>query len=489
MTVESKDLEALRETTSQALMALLWIHLPIAVAIGIARGGDWLVPAILMAVLAGAATLSWRMSGNGLSTRLTFAVALMGGVSVLAFQLSGHAWQIDVHMYFFAALALLVAYCDYRPIVIATVAVALHHLILNFLLPAAIFPSGADLGRVVLHAVILVMEAAVLIWLAHKLAQMFEVMALKTAEVEAARAAEAGAQAGRIEADRLAKQERDAARRNLASDFEHKVGHIVQAVAIAAGAMQSISASMRGSSEETAQQAAAAATASAQASSSVGTVASATEELTASIGEIGKQVTRSAEIAEKAAAEARRTNVVVDGLASGTQKIGEVVTLIQSIASQTNLLALNATIEAARAGEHGRGFAVVASEVKALANQTAKATEEISAQIQDIQTATGEAVAAIQTFVGTIAEINEISSAIASAVDQQSAATREIAGSVQQAAAGTSDVRENILGVTQAANETGDAASRLLEASTGLSSQSEQLKVEVDGFLGSIRAA
>jgi methyl-accepting chemotaxis protein len=166
-----------------------------------------------------------------------------------------------------------------------------------------------------------------------------------------------------------------------------------------------------------------------------------------------------------------------------------VVTLIQSIASQTNLLALNATIEAARAGEHGRGFAVVASEVKALANQTAKATEEISVQIQDIQTATGEAVTAIQAFVGTIAEINEISGAIASAVDQQNGATREIAGSVQQAAIGTGDVKENIQGVTQAANQTGLAASKLLEASSGLSSQSEKLKIEVDGFLGSIRAA
>jgi methyl-accepting chemotaxis protein len=429
------------------------------------------------------------MAGNGLSTRLTFAVALMGGVAVLAFELSGHPWQIDVHMYFFAALALLVAYCDYRPIVIGTIAVALHHLILNFLLPAAIFPGGTDLGRVVLHAVILVMEAAVLVWLAHQLSQLFEAMAQKTTEVETAHAAEARAQASRIEADRLAKQERDAARRNLASEFELKVGHIVQAVAVAAGDMQAISATMSRSSEETARQAAAAATASTQASSSVGTVASATEELTASIGEIGKQVTRSAEIAEKAADEARRTNVVVDGLASGTQKIGEVVTLIQSIASQTNLLALNATIEAARAGEHGRGFAVVASEVKALANQTAKATEEISAQIQDIQTATAEAVTAIQAFVGTIAEINEISGAIASAVDQQNGATREIAGSVQQAAIGTGDVKENIQGVTQAANQTGLAASKLLQASNGLSSQSEKLKIEVDSFLGSIRAA
>jgi len=200
MIVESKDLEALRETTSKALMALLWLHLPIAMAIGMARGSGWLVPALFMAAFAAAATLSWRMAGNGLSTRLTFAVALMGGVSVFAYQLSGHAWQIDVHMYFFAALALLVAYCDYRPIVIGTAAVAVHHLILNFLLPAAIFPGEADLGRVVLHAVILVMEAAVLIWLAHQLSQLFEATAQKTAEVEAAHAAEARAQAARIEA-------------------------------------------------------------------------------------------------------------------------------------------------------------------------------------------------------------------------------------------------------------------------------------------------
>jgi methyl-accepting chemotaxis protein len=488
MTFESEDLVRLRETASKILLAVLWLHVPIAVIVGLVRGGDWLVPAAFMVAMALAATVSWRASGNGLSTRLIFAVALMGGVSMLVFQFAGHPWQVDMHMYFFAALAFLVAYCDYRPIIAGTVAVALHHLSLNFILPAAIYPGGADLGRVVLHAVILLIEAGVLIWLAHTLSHLFETAAQKTAEADAASAAEARANDDRAEAAQ-AKQGRDAARRALAAGFERKIASVVEAVAVAAGEMQGLSSSMNGSNAETSRQTATVAAASTQASANVETVAAATEELTASINNIAQQVTRSAEIANKAAEEARRTNAVVEGLATGTQKIGEVVTLIQSIASQTNLLALNATIEAARAGEHGRGFAVVASEVKALANQTAKATEEISAQIQAIQTATGEAVNAIQAISGTIAEIDDISSEIAAAVDQQGAATREIAGNVQQAANSTRDVNNSILSVSRASDEAGRATARLLDAANGLSSQSEGLKSEVEGFLASLQAA
>src|SRR6185312_11648045 len=185
------------------------LHVPIALAIGLMRDNGWLAPTAFMAAMAIAATVSWASSGNGLSTRLTFAIALMGGASVFTYQLTGHPWQPDTHMYFFAALACLAAYCDYRPILAGAVAVALHHLVLNFLLPAAVYPGGADLGRVVLHAVILLIEAGVLAWLAHTLSALFDTAAQKSAEAHAAGAAQARADAERLGAERRAKQQQD----------------------------------------------------------------------------------------------------------------------------------------------------------------------------------------------------------------------------------------------------------------------------------------
>ena len=229
--------------------------------------------------------------------------------------------------------------------------------------------------------------------------------------------------------------------------------------------------------------------ASQSASNNVGTVASAAEELSSSVVEISRQVLRSTEIASKAVGDAERTNATVQVLSTGAEKIGEVIKLIHSIASQTNLLALNATIEAARAGESGRGFAVVASEVKALANQTAKATEEISAQVAAMQTSTSDAVAAISGITQTIAQMSEITSGIAISIDQQGDATREIARNIQSVAAGSNEVNAHIGGVTTAATATGKAALDVLANARELDNQSGMLRVAVDGFLAKVRAA
>ncbi len=303
------------------------------------------------------------------------------------------------------------------------------------------------------------------------------------------RAAEQRAEEEKRAAEQRAEEEKRAAMQALADDFERSVKGVVEAVSASATQMQSTAQSMTATAEESSRQSTAVATASEQASSNVQTVATAAEELSTSIAEISNQVAQSAKIAEEAVREAERTNSTVQGLAEAAGKIGDVVGLINDIAGQTNLLALNATIEAARAGEAGKGFAVVASEVKNLANQTAKATNEISGQIGDIQAATEGAVGAIQGIGATIAKINEIASSIASAVEEQGAATSEISRNVQEAAKGTQEVTDNITGVTEAAAETGSAAKQVLDAAGELTEQSSTLRDQVESFLTQIRAA
>ena len=299
--------------------------------------------------------------------------------------------------------------------------------------------------------------------------------------------------ARRLEAEQREEQIRKEARQRTVegyiATFDVQVSEALQALTAASVEMHATAGSMTATAEETSRQATAVANASTEASANVQTVAVATEELHASISEISRQVAQASETANLAVTETNRTNATVEGLAEAAQKIGEVVSLIQNIASQTNLLALNATIEAARAGESGKGFAVVATEVKALATQTAEATEDISAQIAAIQHETGNAVSAIKTIGTTIAQMSEIATAIAAAVEQQSAATRDISQNIQEVSRGTSEVSANVGSVNEAANETGAAATEVLTAADDLSHQSEKLRADVSTFLDLIRAA
>ncbi|MCP1612656.1 methyl-accepting chemotaxis protein [Azospirillum lipoferum] len=291
------------------------------------------------------------------------------------------------------------------------------------------------------------------------------------------------------ETQRAAREKRTASVERLVQDFDRTVSAILSSVSGASAQLSDTAGSMATLAEETNRQASATTAAAEQTSMNVQTVASATEEMTASIREISEQVSRSNSVAARAVREAQDTTGSVRNLAGEVARIGEVVKLIQNIASQTNLLALNATIEAARAGEAGKGFAVVASEVKQLANQTAKATEDISAQIDSVQTATHGTVSAIEGIGGTIGTMNEIAATIAAAIEEQSATTAEISRNVQQAAQGTGEVSGNIAQVHEAAAQTGQAASQVLDASTGLTRQASDLRREIETFLSGIRAA
>ena len=479
------SLDSLRETANRGLMVVLWTGVAVNVLLALWLGHAWLAPGLTAAAFAAVPSMCWLRMGTSLATRLTVGVSLVGTVSLVLAQMGGNPWQLDSHMAFFVALAMLAVYCDWRVLLLAAGATALHHLVLNFLLPQAVYPGGSNLSRVLLHASLVVAETWVLVWLTFQLTGLLAISAASMAA--AARAAEAQEEQAALHA-RL-EAERRAVGLRLAERFEADVADLVRQAATTARDVDVTAQALSASAEDAARQTGEISTASAETARGVQIVAAALEQLSAGVRQITSNMTRASSAAALATEEAGRTDARVQHLADSAGRIGEVVRLVRGIAAQTNLLALNATIEAARAGEAGKGFSVVAGEVKALAAQTERATKEIQSHVDVIRDETTGAVSAIAAIKSTIGELRGLTDSIAEAVEQQGAATSQIGRSMQHASQGTEGVLNNVDALVGMATRTGQVATSSRVAAGELSTQCDAVSEAVRGFMLALRAA
>ncbi len=479
--------EAMRRHLAQVLLATLVAFVPIAAIVGWLSGGDALTGAAIAAGAAALAAIPVLRDPEGAAARLALAVALVVTISVLVW-LAPPRLRIDMHMLYFAALAVLAGFRDWRAILAALVAIAVHHIGLDLMLPAALFPHQADFPRVLLHAVVAAIEAAALIWIVIELEASQSAAQEATGQATAARAVAEQTAAARAAADAAASAQRRDARGALAGRIEAGLGQVADGLGQAGAALMAATARLDAASGAADGEARDAATAAAEAGADVDTVAEAAEGLLAVAETIGAEVGRASAATAEAVRSVRATDATVQELAASARRIGEVVRLISGIAGQTNLLALNATIEAARAGEAGRGFAVVASEVKTLAGQTGHATEEIVQQIAAIRARTEAAVSAIGGIGGVVAEVEQAAGAIAATLEGQ----RDAAGRIAEAARRMAGSAARAEAATRRASA-GIGASREAMAALGgterqLGGESARLRGELGTLLAELRA-
>lgn len=464
-------------------------HIPLYTAANLALGIPFIIPAILQIILTAVAFAGLYMFKKNRDVSIDLsAVSIVLTPSVLVYMLQGQVWQLDAHMYFFATLAMVIGFKSMRAAIMATLAIALHHISMNFVLPYAVFPDGADFLRVVFHAVIVIVESAViLITIRSIVANDKAIMDESTAAQDALETANE-ARALQKESERRAETERANTMNDIAQDFDKKIGGLIAALSESSTELQSTAQAMRNVAEKTSNDSETVSSSSSEASLNVSTVAAAMEEMSASASEISTQMSSVKNKSEDTEKNARIASDVVNNLNQLAENIGEVVVSIQGIAEQTNLLALNATIEAARSGEAGKGFAVVADEVKKLATETSQKTEEIDNRIHEIQNATKSSVDAMQHIISNIEEINSSVTGVSSAVAEQNATTSEIVRSVSIASQGVERVSQIITDVKQGAEQTGSSSDTVLTAANKVASLSENLQGSVNAFLLQIKS-
>lgn len=464
-------------------------HLAIVPVVGLLFSLPFIMPLALQLLLVGLAFTGYGLRNK--NDKLGFdlsAIALTLTPAVLVYMFQGHPWQIDIHLYFFATLAMVTGFKSIRTVFIASLAVALHHLSLNFLYPSLIFPTGADFSRVLLHAFIVIAEAGVILLIVNNLNKNDERLA---SENQKAQEALAMANAAKEEQERLEKEAeitRKKALSNFADEFQEQIGVIVEQVFNASETLTSLASDLKSSVDVMSDKSVNASSSTEEASTNVQAMASASEQLSASIREIAQNVSSASQTVTEAVSNTKASQESLNDLQKAVSEIDSVIMSINDVAEQTNLLALNATIEAARAGEAGKGFAVVASEVKSLATETGKMTDEISAKINYVRQSAENTINSFQEIIARIESINEKTTMISGAVEEQASATGEINRSANQAAEGSSSVARLISDLQGTAGDISQSTDMLNQSASSLNEQANSMSRSIEEFLNKVRA-